>query len=83
MVEVDGVDVVEVDEVLDLDRPRLLRVDLLELVPRDHHVLLGRDLVALDDVLVGHLLAVGLGHALVADTRAVLLAQLAEAHVLA
>ena len=35
VVEVDGVDVVEVDEVLDLDRPRLLRVDLLELVARD------------------------------------------------
>ena len=68
MVEVDRVDVVEVDEVEDLDRARLLRVDLLELVLGDHHVLLGRDLVALDDVLVGDLLAVGLGDALVADS---------------
>ena len=47
------------------------------------HVLLGRHLVALDDVLVGHLLAVRLGDPLVADARAVLLAQLAKAHVLA
>ena len=80
VIEVDRVDLVQVDEVLDLDRPRLLRVELLELVTGDDHVLLGGDLVPLDDVLVGHLLAVGLRDALVADPRAVGLAQLAEAH---
>ena len=80
MIEVDRVDLVEVDEVGDLDRPGLLRVELLELVLGDHHVLLGGDLVALDDVAVLDLLAVGLGDALVAHARAVGLAQLAEAH---
>src|SRR6185295_1185124 len=41
---------------------------------------LGRDLIALDDLLVGDLLAVGLGHPLVPDARAVARAKLAEAH---
>ena len=83
MVEVDRVDRLELDEVLDLDRARLLGVELLELVARHHDVLLGRDLVALDDVLVGDLLAVGLGDALVAHAGAVARPQLAEAHLLA
>ena len=71
MVEVDRVDVVEVDEVLDLDRAGLLRVELLELVAGDDDVLVGGDLIPLDDVFVGDLLAVGLGDPLVADPRAV------------
>ena len=83
VVEVDRVDLVEIDEVLDLDRPRLLGVELLELLPGQNDVLLGRDLIALDDLLVGDLLAVGLGHPLVPDARAVARAQLAEAHRLA
>ena len=67
MVEVDRVDLVEIDEVLDLDRLGLLRIELLELVAGQHHVLLGRDLIPLDDLLVGDLLAVRLGDPLVAD----------------
>ena len=80
LLEVDGVDLVEVDEVLDLDRAGLLRVEVRELLARQGHVLVGGELVALDDVVVGDLLAVCLGHALVAHPGAVLLAQLAEAH---
>ena len=80
VLEVDGVDLVEVDEVLDLDRAGLLGVELGQLVAAQRHVLVGGELVALDDVVVGDLLAVGLGDALVAHAGAVLLAQLAEAH---
>src|SRR5262249_48337292 len=79
LLEVDGVDVVEVDEVLDLDRAGPLRIELGELVLGQEDVLVRRVLVALDDLLVGDLLAVGLGHALVANPRAVALAELAEA----
>src|SRR5204863_444751 len=65
---------------LDLDRLGLLRVELLELLTRHDDVLLGRDLVALDDVLVRDLLAVGLGDPLVPDAGAVARPQLTEAH---
>ena len=80
LLEVDRVDVVEIDEVLDLDRAGPLRVELGELVAAQDHVLVGRVLVALDDLLVGDLLAVGLGDPLVLDPRAVALTELAEAH---
>ena len=48
---------VEVDEVLDLDGLRLLRIERLELARLDDHVAVGRDLEALDDVVVGDLVA--------------------------
>jgi hypothetical protein len=80
LVEVDRVDLVEIDEVLDLDRAGLLRVELLELLAGQHDVLVGADLIALDDLLVGDFLAVLLRDALVADARPVSLAQLLEAH---
>ena len=79
---VDRVDLVEVDEVLDVDRPGGLGVERLELLRGDDHVPVGRDLEALDDLLVGHLLA-GLGrHPLLADAGARPLLQLVEPHVL-
>jgi hypothetical protein len=71
-VEVDGVDLVEVDEVLDLDRFRLLGSHVLELVLGEDHVLLGGDLVALDDLVVRDLLAVLLGDALVPHAGVIL-----------
>src|SRR5262249_54816700 len=72
------VDVVEVDEVLDLDCAGPLGIELGELVLGQYHVLVGRVLVPLDDLLVGDLLAVGLRHALVPDPRAVTLTELAK-----
>ena len=53
---VDGIDLVEVDELLDVDRVRGLGVERGQLVGVDHHVLARRDLVALDDLVVGHFL---------------------------
>src|SRR6185295_1724489 len=55
VVVVDRVDLLEVHELLDVDRAGLLRLDCLELLRRDRHVLVGADLVALDDLLVGDL----------------------------
>ena len=52
----DRVDVLEVDEVLDVDRARLLGRDRVELLGRDDDVALLGQLEALDDLLVGHLL---------------------------
>ena len=57
VVVVDGVDLVEVHEVLDVDRARLLRVQRVELVGRDDDVAVLRQLVALDDLVVADLLA--------------------------
>jgi hypothetical protein len=82
LLEVDRVDVVEIDEVLDLDRAGLLGVQLGELVAAEHHVLVRRVLVSLHDLLVGDLLAVGLGDALVPDPGAIALPELTEAHSL-
>src|SRR3954471_934458 len=53
----DRVDVREVDEVLDLDGLRLLRIERLELARLDDHVAVRPDLEALDDVLVRDLVA--------------------------
>ena len=79
----DRVDVVERDELLDLDAARALGGNSLELGGRDRHVAAGLDLVALDDLLVRHFLAVDRADALLLDAAAVGAVQLVEAHVLA
>ena len=53
LLEVQRVDLVEVDELLDLDRVAPLRAQRLDLVVLDHHVLALRDLVAADDLVGG------------------------------
>jgi hypothetical protein len=79
----DRVDVAQVDEVLDVDRARLLRIERVELVRRDHHVALLRELVALDDVVEGDFL-IGVGiDPLLRDPVAGLAVELVEAHGLA
>ena len=83
MVEVDRVDLVERDEVLDLDRLRLLGIERLELAGLDQHVAVGRQLVALDDVLVGDLVAGRRIDALLLDAHAGLAVELVKAHGLA
>ena len=83
MVVVDRVDVVERDEVLDLDGLRLLGIERLELAGLDEHVAVGRQLVALDDVLVGDLVAGRRVDALLLDAHAGLAVELVEAHGLA
>src|SRR5262249_12883206 len=83
VVVVDRVDLGELDEVLDLDRLRLLRRECLELAGLDHHVAVLRYLVALDDVLVWHLLAAGGVDALLRDAYAAVAVELVEADVLA
>ena len=82
MVVVDGVDLVEVDEVLDVDRPGGLGVEGVELLGRDHHVGVRAQLVALDDVLVGDLLAGGGRDPLLLHPRLALGVDLVEADVL-
>ena len=52
----------------------------VELLRRDDHVAVGADLVALDEVLVRHLLARGRAHALLLDALARLSVDLVEAH---
>ena len=83
VVEVDRVDLVQVHELLDLDRARLLGVQCLELLGLDHHVLVRADLVALDDVVVGHFLAIRGADALLLDAHVVAVVELVEAHRLA
>jgi hypothetical protein len=53
----DRVDLLEVDEVLDVDGAGPLGVERLELLRRDDHVAVLRELVALHDVVVGDLVA--------------------------
>src|SRR4051794_19117042 len=77
------VDRVEVDEVLDLDRPGLLRIERLELRRLDDDVAVRGDLIALDDLVVGHLLARRRVDALLLDAHARALVELVEAHRLA
>ena len=81
-VVVDGVDLLQVDEVQDVDGPRSLGVERLQLLGRDHDVLVAGDLVALDDVLKGDLLAVLGADPLLLDAGAVLVVQLVEPDVL-
>ena len=79
----DRVDVGELDEVLDLDRLGLLGLQRLELAGLDDHVAVGRELEALDDVVVGDLVARRRVDALLRDPHAGLAAELVEAHGLA
>src|SRR5205085_4978978 len=72
----------QVDEVQDVDGPRSLGVERLQLLGRDHDVLVAGDLVALDDVLKGDLLAVLGADPLLLDAGAVLVVQLVEPDVL-
>ena len=83
MVVEDRVDVGELDELLDVDRPGLLRVERVELVALDDDVAVGRELVALDDVLVGDLVAGARVDAALLDAHAGLAVELVEAHRLA
>jgi hypothetical protein len=83
VVEVDRVDVLEIHEVLDVDRPGLLRIERLELLGGDDDVPIRRQLVALDHVLVGHLLARRGIDPLLLDAHAGLVVELVEAHGLA
>ena len=81
VLEVDGVDVDEVDEVLDLDLAARLRRQRRELVGLDDHVAARLELVALHDLVEGHLFAGLLRHALLAHPGARLRLQLVEADV--
>ncbi len=58
LVEVDGVDLLELDEVLDVDRAREGGLQRGELLGLDHDVAFGGDFIALDDLRVGDLLFV-------------------------
>ncbi len=78
---VDRVDLVEGDEVGDLDRPRALRPQLLQLVLVERDVAAGADLEAHLDVVGVDLLAGLLRHLAIADARAGLLVQLVEVDV--
>ena len=77
------IDVGEVDELLDVDRAAGFGVEGGELVVADGDVGTRAELVALDDRLAGHLLAVGGGHLLVLDARAGAGVELVEADGLA
>ena len=66
-VEVDGVDLVEVDEVGDLDVPRTVRLRRRQLFVAQDDVLAAAEVHALDDVGCLDLLAGPLIHLLVAD----------------
>src|SRR3954468_10354658 len=80
MVEVDRVDLVDVDEPVDVDRPRLARRGGGEVVVGGHD-LLAVEVVAVADRLVGHLLVLLGAEPARIDRRAVLLVELAEVHV--
>jgi hypothetical protein len=82
LVEELGVDLVEVDEVGDVDRLRLLGVRALEVLVADQHVAVVLVLVALHDVLELDILAGLLVVLLVADRREVLLVELPEADLI-
>src|SRR5690606_13472958 len=81
-VEVHGVDRVEVDEVLQLDRAGAVGLDGLELLGREHDVGAVVDLVALDDVVVVDLAVRALDDPLVAHPLAGGPLQLVEADAL-
>ena len=79
----DRVDLRELDEVLDLDGLGLLGLQRLELAGLDDHVAVGRELEALDDLVVGDLVARRRVDALLGDAHAGLAAELVETHGLA
>ena len=76
-----GIDLAQLDELLDLDASALLRRERLELLRLDQHDLALADLVALDDLLEGNLAAAALGHPLVVDALAGLGLELVEGDV--
>ena len=76
----DRVDLVEIDEVLDLDRARLLGSERVELRRRDDHVAVRADLIALDEPLVRDLLARLRTDAAAAGSARRLTVDLVEAH---
>src|SRR4051794_3525430 len=81
VVEVDRVDLVDVDERLDVDRPRLARRGGGEVVVGEQHLLAIVELVAMGDRLEGHLLVLLRAEAPGVDRGAVLLVELAEVDV--
>ena len=83
MVVEDRIDLIQLDEVLYLDRARFLGLERVELLRLDHHVAIGSQLVAFDDVLVGDLLVVLGIDALLGDPRSGLAGKLVKAHRLA
>ena len=79
--EIDRVHLVERHELQHLDGPLTGERQVREVVVGEHDGLPGRQLVALGDLGVRHLLAVRLGDPLVADPAAVAAAHLMEGHV--
>ena len=79
---VDGIDLGQLDEVLDLDRLGRLGIERLELLAGDGDVASLADLESLDDVLPGDFLAVDAADALLLDAPAILVVQHVEAHLL-
>ena len=71
---------VEVDEVLDVDRPGLRGIERVQLLRRDHHVPVRGDLEALHDVLVGDLLPILGADPLLLDPGVVGVVELVEPH---
>src|SRR6185436_5215637 len=72
------VDVALLDELLQVDGARRGRDERLEVVGVDQHVAPLGHLVALDDVLVGHLFAGLVGHLAIADAAHRALVELVE-----
>src|SRR5436190_16951642 len=82
VVVVDGIDLRQVDEVLDRDRLGRARVERLQFFLGDGDVAALADLESLDDVLPGHFVAIDAADALLLDPAAVLVVQHVEAHLL-
>ena len=79
---IDGIDLRQIDEVLDLDRLVGAGVERFQLLARHRDVSSLAELEALDDVLPGNFLTFDAAHALLLDTPAVLVVQHVEAHFL-
>ena len=80
-IEVDGVDLVQVDEVLDVYGSRCLWIERVELLGGDQDIAVARDFVALDDVLERNLFAILGADPLLLDAGAVGVMQLVETDV--
>src|SRR5438067_4814614 len=76
---IDGIDLLEIDEILDLDRLGRARIERFQFFARDRDVAALGDLESLDDVLPRHFLPVGAADALLLDARAVLVVEHVEA----
>src|SRR5712691_4882218 len=79
LLEVEGIDLLEVDELHDVDGPAGLHGDGGEVPVLQHDVLVLLVLVALHDVLEGNFLATGGARSLVLDAPVVLVVELIEA----